>query len=247
MADYPKTALVLFEEAKKMNLKPQWLTDYGLFSIEINGQFGYVFYSRNMFNSNLSGFLAMDKHATRVVLEQNAMPNIPFGMFKTKKDVILFLDEHKRIIAKPVVGSSSKDVHLISSQHEIPDIVFEKYIFEKFIEGREMRYLVFQNSVIAVHEKVYEGPINDVEKVKRISYPKNTWNEKLVKLSIQITKLLFMKFAAVDYLIDKEGSMYVLEVNSSPGLYFFEHPTAGPTIPISRIFLEETIKEIELF
>jgi glutathione synthase/RimK-type ligase-like ATP-grasp enzyme len=247
MANYPKTAILLFEEAKKMKLNPQWLSDYGLFSINVDGRLGYIFYSRNFFNSNLSGFLAMDKHVTRVVLGQNNIKNIPYGMFNTKEEIVQFLKNHTVIIAKPVSGSGSKDIHLISTPEEIPDITFGKYIFEKYIKGEEMRYLVFKNEVIAVHRKLYEGPINNPEKVKRISYPKDTWDKNLTQLSLRIAKILFMRFAAVDYLVDENNTTFVLEVNSSPGLHFFEYPTTGPKIPIARIFLEETIKEMEKF
>ncbi|MGI8420452.1 MAG: ATP-grasp domain-containing protein [Candidatus Levyibacteriota bacterium] len=242
--DHPKTAEVLFEEAVKMGLHPLWLTDYGLFSFQVEEKTGYVFYARNMFNSNLSGFLAIDKHTTRTILQQHHLPNIPFGMFSTQEEVQQFLNQHQIIVAKPVFGSTSKDVHMISNADEIPEISFEKYIFEKFIKGREMRYLVFQSNVVAVHEKSYEGLINDPAKVKRIAYPKEQWDEQLVQLSQQITNKLFMKFAAVDYLVDEDGKAFVLEVNSSPGLYFFEHPTTGPGIKIARMFLEETVKAI---
>ncbi|MGH7204422.1 MAG: ATP-grasp domain-containing protein [Candidatus Levyibacteriota bacterium] len=243
--DHPKTAEVLFAEAKKMGLQPTWLTDYGLFSFPVEEKTGYVFYARNMFNSNLSGFLAIDKHATRTVLQQHHFPNIPYGMFSTHEEVEQFLQQHQMIVAKPVFGSTSKDVHVIRSSAEIPDIPFDKYIFEKFIKGREMRYLVFQSNVVAVHEKSYEGLINIPAKVRRIAYPKKQWDERLVQLSEQITDTLFMKFAAVDYLIDDNGKAFFLEVNSSPGLYFFEHPTSGPGINIARMFLEETVKAIK--
>jgi hypothetical protein len=36
-----------------------------------------------------------------------------------------------------------------------------------------------------------------------------------------------------------------LEVNSSPSLHYFQYPTSGPAIPIARMFLEDTVKEIE--
>lgn len=242
---FPKTAEVLFEEAKKMGLKPTWLTDYGLFSITVDEKTGYVFYARNMMNSNLSSFLAIDKHATRTVLQQHGLPNIPFGMFDNKEDVKRFLDENKIIIAKPVLGSSSKDVHLITADTDISSLELTRYIFEKFIKGREMRYLVFHGAVIAVHEKIYPGPINDPKKVKRISFQKEQWDKKLCNLSLQIAKILYLHFAAVDYLIDEESRAYVLEVNSSPGLNFFEHPTSGPSLHIARMFLEEMVKEIK--
>ena len=245
--DYPQTAVVLFKEAKKMGLAPKWITDYGLFSIMVNKRIGYIFYARNFFNTNLSGNIAMDKHATRTILDLHKFPNVPFGMFSKKNDVKQFFQKHSKIIAKPVFGSGSKDVHLITSSEEIPELEFDKYIFEKFIEGREMRYLVFRDKVLAVHHKSYQGPINNPAKLKRISYSQESWNKELVNLTLEIADKLYLQFAAVDFLIDKRGKAFVLEVNSSPGLYFFEHPTAGPTIPIARIFLEATIAEIEKY
>lgn len=243
--NYIDLANLLFEEARKLKLQPKWLTDYGLFSIESNHKVYFIYYSYSLFNSHLSSRLSRDKHITRTILEENKLPNIPYTLAKTKEEVLAFLAIHKTIIAKPNLSSHSENVYLIKNLHEIPAIPYNEYLLEQFIKGEELRYLVLQGKVIAVHRKYYKTPINNPDTVKRISYPQDQWNQDMVKLTLEITNTMHLNFAAVDFIIDKQGKAFVLEVNSAPGLWHFHYPEEGPAINVARMFLEATIATIQ--
>lgn len=229
-----KAAKILFTEAQKMGLSPKWLLNYGLFSIRFKGKTGYVFYTSTLMNSQLGSYLAKNKHATRTILEKNNLPGVPYSVAETQKQLEKFLKKHKTIIAKPTMGRGSQDIHIIKSIQDAKGLDFQSYIFEKYIKGREVRYLVLNGKIIGVNEKT---------KV-RTSYPKKLWDKKISEIAILAAKNIGLKFAAVDFLIDGRNIAHILEVNASPGLNRFQNPAKGPKINLAKILLEETVKAL---
>lgn len=100
-----------------------------------------------------------------------------------------------------------------------------------------MRYLLLDD-VIAVHQSEYGISVAETRDLKRISYPEDTWDSKLATLSLRIAKVLGLQFAAVDYLIDLDQQIYILEVNSAPGLKWFHAPSTGPSVDVASLFLQ---------
>lgn len=240
-----ETAKLLFKTADQMGLQPKWLNDYGLFEISFKEKKYYIFHGNSIFNTQLSSQLSRHKHLTRNVIDRHSLPNIPYIRPKAIEEIELFIRKHEVIIAKPVIGSGSQNIRLIKSVEDVKNLDIQDYIFEKFIKGREMRYLFFQGDILAVHEKYYDGPINNPKTVKRISYPKDQWDMKTVQMAIGTANALSLQFAAVDFIVDDQSKAYVLEVNSAPGLHFFQHPTSGPSIDIARLYMEATIEKFK--
>ena len=237
-----RAAKTLFRQAQEMGLSPKWLTDYGFFSIKVKEKTGYIFYSTTFLNTQLASYLAKNKHIARVILEENGLPSIPYSVAETEKELKKFIEKQKIIIAKPTLGEHSRDIHLIKSVSDAKGLKFENYIFEKFIKGSEIRYLVLWGKVISVHKKNYKGPINNPDRVKRISLNKRFWDKKLMKIATLAAKSLYLNFAAVDFLVEKDDKAYVLEVNASPGMYLFLNPSRGPKLNLAKIILEETLR-----
>jgi glutathione synthase/RimK-type ligase-like ATP-grasp enzyme len=232
---------ILFKTAQEMGLQPEMITPYGFFSIVTHNTIGYVFYSNSILNSHLSAQIANNKHLTRILLERHNLPNIPYLLPKNIQEATTFLEVHKKVILKPTKGSRSHDVHVITTKEQFEQFDLQLYILEKYIKGREMRYLVLNGEVIGVLEKVYDTAINDPSIVNRISYPQEEWDPTLVKTAIKVTECIGLKFGAVDYLIDEENTPHILEVNAAPALRKFHTPTKGPAIDVSRKFLEATV------
>lgn len=236
-----ESADLLFETAQEMGLQPTKLTDFGLVEIIVDGKIAHILQSYSILNTQLSTQLSRHKHLTRVVLQRHHLPNIPYLRTTEREAVEVFLREHKQIIAKPVIGSRSAGVVLISEKTQLTGLPLEELIFEKYIEGREMRFVVLQHAVVSVLEKVHAEAINDPQKAERISYPQEQWDQKLVGLAQQIAKVLGLGFAAVDFIVDEQEEVFLLEVNSAAALRRIQHPTSGPGIDIARMFLEATV------
>ena len=232
------SAKLLFTEAQALGLRPKWLSEYGLFSVQLRRCKCYVFYSSTNLNGQLSNYLVHNKHAARVILQQHKLPNIPFSLPKNRVELKEFFRKHKMIISKPTKGAHSHNVNLITSDSQLNEVQIQDRIFEQYIQADEWRYLVVGDSVVAVHRKEYDSPINNPETVKRISYEPGEWDKKLISTSLKVASAFSLKLAAVDYLIDSQGKAYVLEVNSAPGIYRFHHPDKGPSINFARMILE---------
>lgn len=225
-----------------MGFNPHWMIPRVLFAIEVDGQEHYINLARSTLNSHASMSLAKNKYITRCILERHGMPNIPFARPRSQADAILFLNTHGKIIAKPISGSGARDIHIIQTASQAEDLDITKYIFEKYIAGQELRYLVLNGKVIGVHRSDYGSSVQEDRYLERISYPSSEWDPVLAKLATKAAAILRLKFATVDYLVDESGRHYILEINAAPGLKWFHQPTSGPAIDVAGQFLEAAFK-----
>jgi len=149
-----------------------------------------------------------------------------------------FLAKHRKIVAKPINGSNSRDVHIIESPELLASFNVQQYILEEYAPGKELRYLLLNDRVIGVHESQYGESVAEDRPLKRISYPRAEWDPVLVALSLEVAKAFGLRFAAVDYIIGPDGRARILEVNSSPGMKWFHAPTSGPVVNVALLFLQ---------
>lgn len=231
------TAELLYRRAKQMSLQPSWVIQDGLFTIQTTSGEKYINFARSPFNSDVSISLAKNKYVTRLLMERHQLPNIPFARPQNLVEAKQFLKKHAQIIVKPVTGYGAQDIHIVSDGRELETMNIRKYIFEKYIAGKEMRYLVLNNDIIGVHESKYGTSVAEDRPLQRISYQHTTWDPLLIALSLRIANILDLHFAAVDYLIDAQGQVYILEVNTNPGLKWFHAPTSGPPVDVAGIFI----------
>lgn len=236
------TSTLLFEQAEAMGLEPTWVLPKGLFAISVEGRERYVNFVRSPLNSHIGISLAKDKFLTRLVLERHSVRNIPFARPQTHDEAVAFLDEHETIIAKPVSGFGSKDIHIVTAAQQLMGLRIENYILEKYITGRELRYLVLNDEVIGVHRSEYGVSVDEFRPLERISYPEDDWDAELVAQSLSVARVLGLAFAAVDYLVDDSGCAYILEVNTSPGLKWFHAPSSGPVVDVAKLFMEALVE-----
>jgi glutathione synthase/RimK-type ligase-like ATP-grasp enzyme len=235
------TAELLYRCAKRMGLQPAWVVADDLFAVKVGEEEQFINFARSPLNSHVSASLAKDKYLTRLILERNGLPNIPFARPHSHAEAEAFLKEHATIIAKPVCGAGAHDIHIVTTSAQLQALDVTGYILEKYVAGKEMRYLVLNGSIVAMHQSDYGVSVEETRPLQRISYPPAAWDPILVSLSLRIARILGLSFAAVDYLIDPSGQHYVLEVNTTPGLKWFHAPTSGPVVDVARLFLESML------
>lgn len=238
MTPQPSTAELLYACAVELGMRPSWLTPKGLFAVTIDGKERYINYARSPLNSHVSISLAKNKYLTRLILERQGFKNIPFLKTAALSEATAFLAEHKTIIAKPIDGSGSRDIHLITKDAQLETLQISKYILEQYVVGNEMRYLVLDHAVIGVHRSDYGVAISADRPLRRISYPRSTWDRAQCETAIAVAQALDLQFGAVDFLVDAQGKAHILEVNTSPGLKWFHTPSDGPPIDVARLLLD---------
>ena len=238
------TAQLLYQRASLMGLKPAWVSPGGLFAITTDSGRRYVNSGCSVFNSHTSVSLAKNKYFTRLICEEHGLPNIPFARPKAITAAAVFLDLHGKIIAKPVSGSGARDIHIIETIPELMELThIENYILEKYVAGKEMRYLILNGTVIGVHHSEYGVSVQEDRMLERISLEPTDWDSDLMELALRTAKILDLKFAAVDFIITANNQAYILEVNTAPGFKWFHAPTSGPVIDVAGLFLTAMIKD----
>lgn len=240
------SAELLFNEAKNMELSPQWETHYGLFSILKNNKRQVLFYSHLFSNSQLGSWIADNKHTTHIFLESNNILTIPY--YYGDKTLLLqkFFTHHAPVVQKPIMGKRSKDVYLITKKTELPTGSLLDVLFEKYIDGIEYRYLVLGEKVIAVQKKIVEPTKENRWEKYRVNIEKDNWDAQLVKQAVSIAKSLHMSFLAVDFMVEEKDKWYVLEVNANPGFQYMHEPHEGKPINVARKLLEYVLTEHEI-
>jgi glutathione synthase/RimK-type ligase-like ATP-grasp enzyme len=236
----PKTGApqLLFNAADEMGLSPHWIVANNLFAISVDGREEYVNSARSPLNSAVSVSLAKNKYFTRMILERHNVRNIPFMHPQSIKMAEDFLQKYGEIIVKPIDGSGAQDIRIVTMPLQLKKLEIRDYILEKYIRGKEVRYLVLNNVILAVHESEYGSSVAADRPLRRISYPQATWDDDLSAESLRIANALQLRFAAVDFIIDSKGRHYLLEVNTTPGLKWFHAPTSGPIVNVARHLLE---------
>lgn len=232
------SSILLFEEAEKRGYKPVWKTPYGFFTFMVNGKTKYAYQTKSIANTQLYSWLTSDKYATRVVLEENGLPNIPYCYSKNKKDLADFFDIHHPIVAKPVLGEMSKGVVLIDKKESLTTIDLKKTICEKYIEGDEYRVMLLGGEAIAMQRKELHSTKANPWAKKRINLNENEWYKEMIQLSKTIHSLVPQGLLAVDFILDKQKKIWILELNSMPGLWFFAYPDGGEPINLASRLLD---------
>ncbi len=236
------SAEILYEEAERLGLHPKWETSDGLFSIENDKKTYFVYYTKLFFNTQLGSILCRDKHLTRVVLDKFGMPNIPYLYSNKRREIFAFVDKYKVVVQKPVLGEKAQNVVLIKAASQISFNSLEEIILEKYVEGIEYRCLVLKGKVIAIQKKIL-NPSKEYPWRKYIeNLDKDKWNLKMTRLSEKISSVFKLGFVAADFILDKDYKLWILEINSMPGLFSFHNPDAGKKLNVASVLIKEILR-----
>lgn len=197
-------------------------------------------------NNTLASGITRNKYLTRKIVHRVGGNNIPYLRTSNPIKAQRFLTEHGRIIVKPIKGQGARNISIVDSSIQLDLLPLKGMILEKYSPGREIRYLVLDGRVIAVHESIYGKSVEYDRYLERVSYPESEWDPVLSTLSLRICKEIGLGFAAIDYIADENGDNWLLEVNSAPGLKWFHNPSSGPSVDVALQLLNATIHEAKV-
>jgi D-alanine-D-alanine ligase-like ATP-grasp enzyme len=246
---------ILFAEAQKLDLNPRWETDYGLFSVELpNPQAKkntsttrqFFFHTNLNLNGERARFLSKNKHFTRLVLAEAGFKNIPFCLPASRLELEKFFDKHQPIICKPLLGQQSKSIKLISTKNQLNDCSLHLTFFEKFIKGVEYRCLILQNEVIAVQRKELKTTKKSPWQLFYINLKSEKWDKKLMTEAKKIAQVFNLNWAGIDFIVEADGSFWILEVNSAPGIVKIHHPDEGAGVNAANKVWKAVMKNLKV-
>ena len=188
----------------------------------------------------MTSSICMNKFITKSIMRYNYIPVTDDIILYKNKSYKIYIDEILRIgfplIVKPNNGGSSIGVSVVNNKNElikainyIIDILNDDVIIEKFIYGKEITCVVYENN-----DNLNIASIMDIEtESKFYNYNEKYESEKsfidisslpnyMQDMIKKIAKKVFNIFNAKDYacidMIISEEQIYVIEINTLPGM-----------------------------
>jgi len=186
----------------------------------------------------------LDKEKTKLVLASYGVPVAPHVLFRTGQEQLNGLGFP--LIIKPVREEASIGIYqdcVVGNEADLRRKVLyslEKYrqpiMAEKFIQGREISVGVIGNPpnlhVFPPLEFLFDGAGSEQEKIRSYEYKWGGKKEQMVRADlpsgvvgqlVEYTRICFeatdcRDYARMDYRLDSEDRIYLLEVNYNPGI-----------------------------
>ena len=181
-----------------------------------------------------SSRLCMNKSESKKVVSEVGVRIVPgLSFFDPKElDISMIIREiGSNIIIKPIDQGSSVDLHVISGEDMLAEtlerISVGHWIIEKRIFGRELTVGILGNDVLGLVEIIPRGGLYDYQ--RKYSTGETEYRfPAIVDCEIeQEVKDFAMKafvacgcrdFGRVDFILNEDGKVYFLEINTIPGL-----------------------------
>ncbi|WP_438731472.1 D-alanine--D-alanine ligase family protein [Enterococcus sp. AZ128] len=183
-------------------------------------------------SSYQSSLLAMDKLISKELMRFHGIPTADWT-------VVTELEQAKEIelpvVVKPIDSGSSIGISLVDTEAELKKAIKEafryssdsKILVEEKIEGREFSVGVLGNQVLPAIELIPKAGFYDYQN----KYQKGRTEEivpaqiateladQMKKLTLKTHQMLGLSvYSRTDFLVDKNNTIYVIEVNSLPGM-----------------------------
>ena len=198
--------------------------------------------------------IVQDKVMTKIVLQKNKIPTPGFWVFQTPEDIhddLIF-----PVIVKPKLESTSMGMEVVDNWDDLRNAVrvqIEKFqqeiLVEQFISGREFAVGLLGNNPNIEVLPIVEINLGDPDQIQTIDDKKKkggvdkTCPAKLSKEKTEEMRQMCIKafnslglndYTRVDFRMDKDENLYILELNSmaslgAGGSLFYAAQTAGHT------------------
>ena len=182
----------------------------------------------------LTSALCMDKDLTKTVLEANGIRTARWLNVKSVEEIDYEAIENigYPVFIKPTNGGSSVATFKIYDKEKVQEAVEEglkwdtEVMIEEFLDGNEITCPVFDNKLFPV---IAIKPKSDFFDYTQ-KYSENGADEVLVELEEDLYKevkemalktykaLKCEVYSRIDMIVNKEGTPYILEVNTLPGM-----------------------------
>jgi len=198
--------------------------------------------------------VVQDKVMTKIVLQKNNIPTPGFWVFRTPEDT--YDDLVFPVIVKPKLESTSMGMEVVDNWDDLRAAVkvqIEKFqqdiLVEQFISGREFAVGLIGNNPNIDVLPIVEINLDDPDQIQTISDKKKKGGvdktcpaklskektEEMKQMCIQAFASLGLNdYARVDFRMDKDENLYILELNSmaslgTGGSFYYAAQAAGYT------------------
>jgi D-alanine-D-alanine ligase len=202
-------------------------------------------------SNTLSSAIAMDKNVTKNLLLQNDIPTPKYQLFNKGDTLKIDLP----VVVKPNDCGSTIGVSIVHKFKDLKKAInlafhySRKILVEKYIKGREITVPIFDDKPLPIIEIISKTDFYDYKAKYVKGFSKHILPadlkpdvyKKAQELALQTHKILGLKyFSRVDMILENDNKIYVLEVNSLPGL------TETSLLPESLRYLGISFEEMVL-
>ena len=194
-------------------------------------------YTGNDYNSS---FKANNKSIAKDLMARSQIP-LSRGYSLVKNEEIKFPEEYNMsypVIVKPNSFGIGVGVSAVMDDEAFKKATLDAFkwddeiIIEEFICGREFAVSTLDGKVLPVLEVLPLNPKSslDLSSVKSKRCPANIDDElknKLQEYALKATQILGLKaYSKIDFIVDKDNNIYLIECESSPSLSPYAHFSA---------------------
>ncbi len=193
----------------------------------------------------------VDKGMTSFLLKQHGVPTPSTWVCESRhmahQIIIEQLAQHGTLVIKPLFGSQGQGVRLLDKESKLPlpkdGFVDGVYYLQTFIDSGEsyhdFRVFVVNNQAIASMRRSGSGWLNNVAQGANCA---GEQDREIEALAIEAAKAVNIDYCGVDIMRDKQGQLWVLEVNSIPawrGLQSVTH------VNIAQNLIDDLIRQLD--
>lgn len=218
--------------------------------------------------NSLGSALAMDKGITKQIFKMSGVPT-PNGVTlkKKHKDVPLSrLGLSLPVVVKPCSGGSSIGVYIVNTEEEYQKALDESFryedqlVIESYIKGREFAVGIIDGEPLPVIEIIpksgffdYTNKYQDgcTDEICPADIPDYIAKKMQDATADAFRALKLDVYSRADFLLDADGNIYCLEMNSLPGMTAAsllpkEARTAGIEYPdLCELIIEKSLKRFQ--
>ena len=188
----------------------------------------------------MASMLAMNKHFTKIIATENNIKTPDWLTFRFDNHNIpnvLSYKSNKKIkfpvVIKPNFQGSTLGLSIVKNKNDIDEAVrlasiySDEILIEEFINGRELTVGIIGNKALDIVEISPKSGFYDYKSKYTMGETEYTspaniddsLSDFIKKQAVKIYKAIGCRhYGRVDFLLDKESNLYLLEVNTLPGL-----------------------------
>lgn len=167
----------------------------------------------------------VDKGMTSFLLKQHNVPTPATWICESRQIAHQIISEQLAqqgtLVIKPLFGSQGQGVRLLDKNSELPlpkdAFVDGVYYLQSYIDSgdthHDFRVFVVNNQAIAIMRRSGSGWLNNVAQGAKCN---SEQDGAIEALAVAAAKAIDIDYCGVDIMRDKQGRLWVLEVNSIP-------------------------------
>lgn len=193
----------------------------------------------------------VDKGMTNFLLMQAGVPTPQTWVCESRHRAHELIKQQTNknysLVIKPLFGSQGQGVRLLTAKSQLPlpmdAFVDGVYYLQTYIDSGErnhdFRVFIIDNQPVAAMQRSGDGWLNNVAQGASCT---STQDDAVCALAIQAAKALAINYCGVDIMRDKDGQLWVIEVNSIPAWKALQNVCQHN---IAQMLVDDLIKQID--